>query len=83
MGKILVPIDGSLNSVRGLEKAVELARKTDSSVTLLHVAMLPPVHIAGHLLDKVKKILGKKKLINLSKMQKTDVSMKILNSQPN
>ncbi|QLH07255.1 universal stress protein [Nitrosopumilus ureiphilus] len=60
MGKILVPIDGSPNSVRGLEKAIELARKTDSSITLLHVAMLPPIHVVGHPLDKVKRSLAKK-----------------------
>ena len=60
MGKILVPIDGSPNSIRGLEKAIELARKTDSSITLLHVATLPPIHVIGHPLDKVKKYLAKK-----------------------
>ena len=60
MGKILVPIDGSPNSTRGLEKAIELARKTDSSITLLHVASLPPIHVIGHPLDKVKKSLAKK-----------------------
>ena len=60
MGKILVPIDGSPNSTRGLEKAIELARKTESSITLLHVASLPPIHVIGHPLDKVKKSLAKK-----------------------
>ena len=66
MGKILVPIDGSPNSIRGLEKAIELARKTDSTITLLHVAILPPVHVVGHPSDKVKRSLAKKahKFIN-------------------
>ena len=59
MGKILVPIDGSPNSVRGLEKAIEFARKTDSTITLLHIAILPPVHVVSHL-DKVKRSLAKK-----------------------
>ena len=34
MGKILVPIDGSPNSIRGLEKAIEFARNNNSSITL-------------------------------------------------
>jgi len=60
MGKILVPIDGSQNSVRGLERAIELARNFDYSITLLHVAVLPPVHVIGHQENKIKKSLAKK-----------------------
>ena len=60
MEKILVPIDGSPNSLRGLEKAIEYAEKTHSSITILHVATLPPVHVIGHSEDKVKKALAKK-----------------------
>ena len=66
MGKILVPIDGSPNSVRGLEKAIEFAKNDNSSITLLHIALLPPVHVLGHSKDKVKKSLAKnaQKFIN-------------------
>src|SRR3990167_844730 len=32
MGKILVPIDGSPNSIRGLEKAIEFARKAQKFI---------------------------------------------------
>ena len=60
MGKILVPIDGSPNSVRGLEKAIEFARANNSSITILHIAILPPVHTIGHSKDKVKISLAKK-----------------------
>ena len=60
MGKILVPIDGSPNSIRGLEKAIEFARNNNSSITLLHIATLPPVHVLGHSKDKVKISLAKK-----------------------
>lgn len=60
MKKILVPIDGSLNSIRGLEKAIEFAHNDNSSITLLHIATLPPVHVIGHSKDKVKKSLAKK-----------------------
>ncbi|MFB5628993.1 MAG: universal stress protein [Nitrosarchaeum sp.] len=66
MDKILVPIDGSSNSVRGLEQAIALAKNDNSSITLLHVVILPPVHVIGHSQDKVKKSLLKKsqKFIN-------------------
>ncbi|HET9009404.1 MAG TPA: universal stress protein [Nitrosarchaeum sp.] len=60
MGKILVPIDGSPNSVRGLDKAIEFAKNSDSTITLLHIATLPPVHVIGHSKDKIKISLAKK-----------------------
>lgn len=60
MRKILVPIDGSPNSVRGLEKAIEFARSDNSSITILHIATLPPVHVLGHSKDKVKISMAKK-----------------------
>ncbi len=60
MKKILVPIDGSPNSIRGLEKAIEFANNDNSSITILHIATLPPVHVIGHSKDKVKKSLAKK-----------------------
>jgi len=60
MKKILVPIDGSPNSSRGLEKAIEFAKSDNSSITILHIATLPPVHVIGHSKDKVKMSLAKK-----------------------
>ena len=60
MGKILVPVDGSPNSIRGLEKAIEFAKNDNSSITILHIATLPPVHVIGHSKDKVKMALAKK-----------------------
>lgn len=60
MKKILVPIDGSPNSIRGLEKAIEFAKNDNSSITILHIATLPPVHVIGHSKDKVKISLAKK-----------------------
>lgn len=35
--KILVPIDGSKNSMHALEKAVQIAKKFDGKITLIHV----------------------------------------------
>ena len=40
--KILVPLDGSQNSFRGLEKAIYFAKKCNSSITGLCVAYVPP-----------------------------------------
>ena len=47
MGKILVPIDGSPNSVRGLEKAIELNIKS--------------LHIEGDSLLVINQLTGKYK----------------------
>ncbi|MBI4258461.1 MAG: universal stress protein [Thaumarchaeota archaeon] len=39
--KILVAIDGSRNAFRALEYAVDLAKKYDASITLIHVVERP------------------------------------------
>jgi nucleotide-binding universal stress UspA family protein len=36
-GKILVPLDGSEHSLRALETAIEIAKKFDGNITLIHV----------------------------------------------
>ena len=36
-GKILVPLDGSEHSLRALETAIEMAKKFDGNITLIHV----------------------------------------------
>lgn len=45
--KILVPIDGSPNSYRGLQYAVDIAKKYDSEITLIHVVERPLFFYAG------------------------------------
>ncbi len=35
--KILVPLDGSLNSIRGLNEAISLARQSDATITGIHI----------------------------------------------
>jgi nucleotide-binding universal stress UspA family protein len=42
LAKILMPIDGSDNSLRALDYAFFLAKKADSSVTAIHVIENPP-----------------------------------------
>ena len=39
--KILVPLDGSSNSVRGLDKAIEIAKNNNAEITGLYVFHLP------------------------------------------
>lgn len=40
--KILVPIDGSPNSYRGLKYAIDVAKKYEAEITLIHVIEEPP-----------------------------------------
>lgn len=44
--KILVPVDGSPTSDRGLDEAIQLARLTGASVKLLHVIDLMTISMA-------------------------------------
>ena len=39
--KILVPLDGSTNSNRGLDRAIEIARESDAEITGFYVFHLP------------------------------------------
>lgn len=46
LSKLLIPIDGSDNSLRALEYAIFLSKKTGAHVTVLHVLEnLPFVHV--------------------------------------
>lgn len=50
MKKILVPIDGSNASIKAAEKAIELAKKFDSTITFISVALKPEIdayHLHG------------------------------------
>ena len=39
--KILVPLDGSSNSMRGLDRAIEIAKGSDAEITGFYVSHLP------------------------------------------
>jgi len=39
--KILVPLDGSTNSMRGLDRAIEIAKESDAEITGFYVFHLP------------------------------------------
>jgi universal stress protein A len=73
MMKILVPVDGSENSEKGLRYACWLAGKVEASITVLHVVAIPytgesavfhiaPLEAAGKtILKRAKKILEEEK----------------------
>ncbi len=55
--KILVPIDGSKNSFRGLDRAIYIARQCHATVTGLYVVPLPPPRTDYQLKDMEKYFL--------------------------
>ena len=66
--KILVPIDGSKNSFRGLDYAIHLARQCGSTVTGLNVIpfypkslLLTPISYEKELIKKAKDFMAKAK----------------------
>ena len=67
--KILVPLDGSKNSVRGLDMAIHIARQSHGTITALAVKSVPgiyAIHPLGFLdfssMAKVKKFLNDAKV---------------------
>jgi len=85
--KILVPIDNSLNSIRGLKKAIYLARRCGASITAFHVLELPlrsVIHITNSMLeDGIKKadsIISKS--ISLADKEEIGVDYKTTSGRP-
>ena len=67
--KILVPLDGSANSIRGLDMAIHIARESQGTITALSVKSLPgiyAIHPLGFLdfssMTEVKKTLDSAKI---------------------
>ena len=60
--KILVPLDGSKNSIRGLDEAIYIARQCHATITAIYAKHYPPgfvLHPTGFIGIDFKK-LGKK-----------------------
>ena len=62
--KILVPLDGSKNSIRGLDMAIHVARQCHATITALYIKSIPgiyAIHPLGFLefgsMNEVKKFL--------------------------
>ena len=67
--KILVPLDGSKNSIRGLDMAIHIARQSQGTITALSVKSVPGVyalHPLGFLdfnsMTEMKKLLENAKV---------------------
>ncbi len=67
--KILVPLDGSKNSIRGLDMAIHIARQSHGTITALTVNAVPglyAIHPMGFLdftsMKEVKKFLNEAKV---------------------
>ena len=85
--KILVPIDNSPNSIRGLKKAIYLARQCGASITAYHVLELPMrsvIRITNSMLEegikKADKIISKS--IKLSDREEIGVDYKTTSGKP-
>ena len=68
--KILVPLDGSKNSFRGLDVAIQFARESHGTITGLYIAGIdkprtndPITPLEKIFLDNAKKIMKKGKLV--------------------
>ena len=66
---ILVPLDGSKNSIRGLDHAIYLARQCQATITAVHAKHLPTVYalhplgfLGTNFSKEAKKILDAAKL---------------------
>jgi len=67
--KILVPLDGSKNSIRGLDMAIHIARQSHGIITALAIKSVPGIyalHPLGFLdfnsMTEIKKLLDEAKL---------------------
>ena len=68
--KILVPLDGSKNSLRGLDEAIYIARQCQAEITGLYVIPMYPRNLADalmpyqiHLTKDAKKFMQKAKTV--------------------
>jgi nucleotide-binding universal stress UspA family protein len=85
--KILVPMDNSSNSIRGLKKAIYLARQCGASITAFHVLELPirsVIHITNSMLEngikKADRIISKS--IRASDKEEMGVDFKTTSGRP-
>lgn len=67
--KILVPLDGSKNSIRGLDMAIHIARQSHGTITALAVKYVPKVYVVHPLglldfssMEEVRKLLNDAKV---------------------
>ena len=71
ISKILVPLDGSKTSFKGLDKAIYLARQCGATITGLYVVSIYPQHLGdlitplkAKLIEDAEKFMEKAKVIS-------------------
>ena len=76
--KILVPLDGSKNSIRGLDMAIHIARQSHGTIVALTVKSVPGIyalHPLGFLdFDSMKQV---KKMLNEAKVRAAKKGIKL------
>ena len=85
--KILVPLDGSKNSIRGLDKAISLARACQGTISALYIKTVPgiyAIHPIGFM--RLNQVTGAKKFLISAKTRAAKkgilLSHKIIGGEP-
>jgi len=76
--KILVPLDGSKNSIRGLDMAIHIARQSHGTITALIVKSMPGIlliHPIGFL--DFNSMTEEKKILNAAKIRAAKKGIKL------
>lgn len=77
--KILVPVDGSKNSTRGLEWAIEIAKESKAEITgfyVFHLPLLAGVKYTQKMKDEVRKKAAKTIRSAMKRVQQAGASFK-------
>ena len=74
LNKILVPLDGSKNSLRGLKFALGIAKQSESSIIGLNVSS-PPILIRNLTIVKIKTRQNSRKIIEEAKLLSQKVNI--------
>ena len=77
--KILVPVDGSKNSTRGLERAIEIAKESKAEITgfyVFHLPLLAGVKYTQKMKDGVRKKAAKTIRSAMKRVQQAGASFK-------
>lgn len=77
--KILVPLDGSSNSMRGLDRAIEIAKDSDAEITgfyVFHLPMAAGIKYTAKMKDEAQKKAAKAIGPAMNKTQKAGATFK-------
>lgn len=87
--KILVAFDGSQNSLRGMEKAIQIAKPARSSITAVYVIGTPLIKSGLYNITNVQRNLAKQKAMEIlgraegrAKLAKVKFDAKIISGIP-